>query len=73
MFKVIKRMFINPPAYELAVEEHAKAHRSLLAHQSDEEYSRAMVQYNKERICRLEDYINDNHPHMIEVVLTEIN
>ena len=67
MFKSIKRMFITPTAIEMAIEELKEAQRTMLAHQTAEEYNRAMVQFDMERISRLENYINFQQSRFVEI------
>jgi len=69
MFKAIKRIFVNPTAIEMAIEEHKQAQISMLVHQTAEEYNRAMVQFDMERIARLENYINFGQKRFMEVEL----
>ena len=67
MFNFIKRLFIHPMPEELAKEELFQAHREYLQHEVAAMYHRAMVNYNKERMMFLEDYISFQHPNRMVV------
>lgn len=49
--------FHKPTALTLAVDELQEAQRQLLIAQTSQEYSKALVQYNQERIKRLSSAI----------------
>jgi hypothetical protein len=53
----LKNPFSTPTALELATRELAEAQRQLLSAQTAMEYARSMVDYNAQRIERLEAYV----------------
>lgn len=55
--KSLRQIFAAPSATELAVRELADAQRALLLAQTSLDHSKASVQYNQDRISRLESYL----------------
>lgn len=53
----IRNIFRVPHAHELAVRELNEAKRELLSAQTARDYAIAVVQYNEDRIARLEAYL----------------
>jgi hypothetical protein len=56
----IKRLFQKPSAPVLAQAELDEAHRELLASESHRDLAAAEVEYNRQRIARLERYLGLN-------------
>lgn len=58
MKQTIQKLFTTPTPYELATRELIEAERELLASETAVEYAKAMAAYNRERIARLQEYLN---------------
>lgn len=59
MINYIRKFFIAPTADELAVRELADAKRGLLFAQTELDHAKAKVQFNYDRIVRLEAYLRN--------------
>jgi hypothetical protein len=58
--EIWRNAFTPPTAKELACRELADAQRMLLHYQSHQEFCTAMVQYESDRIARLQHYLSSN-------------
>ena len=54
-----KNPFSKPTPYQLAADELAEAQRKLLEAQTGLEYAKAMVEYNTNRVARLQKFVSD--------------
>lgn len=59
MIRSLRKLFVAPSATELAARELADAQRALLIAQTDLDHAKASVQFNYDRIVRLEAYLRN--------------
>lgn len=62
MKKTLIQLFTISTPVELAAKELAEAQRELLACHTAEEYAKAIVAYNHDRIVRLKAFLDNAHP-----------
>ena len=59
MITTLKRLFATPSPLELAARELVQAQRAKLEAESAREYAYHMVNYNDDRIARLQERLNE--------------